>query len=327
MKDYIVRTIKRKRNHQYTYEYKDKRGKRVSQKEIQRCTQGLYVPPAHDNVKINLRKKEKVLAIGYDTKGRAQYVYNPAFKDEKSKEKFQKMITFGESYQKIMRQIHKDLYTEGDSKDKQIAIILRLVTDCCFRIGNDKYAKENKSYGVTTIHNSHVKVKGQNVTIDFIGKKGVRNVCTVKNKKVSKELRTKKRCLRQDDKLFMYRKGNCYHYVKSGDVNTYLKTFGDFSVKDFRTWIANLEVISHLVKTEVTQDTTESKKKQMVNSCLDKVAHKLHNTRSVCKNNYVDPFLLRTFMSDTERFLRTFRTCKTKEDFTQKYISLLRSNK
>jgi DNA topoisomerase-1 len=326
MKDYIVRTIKRKHANHYTYEYKDKRGKRLSVRETQKHTKGLYVPPAHDNVKINLKKKEKVLAIGYDTKGRAQYVYNPTFKDEKQKEKFQKMIQFGESYQKITRQIHKDLYTEGDSKEKQIAIILRLVTDCCFRIGNDKYAKENKSYGVTTIQNSHVKVKGQDVTIDFIGKKGVRNICTVKNKKVRKELRTKKRCLRKDDKLFMYRKGNCYHYVKSGDVNTYLKKFGDFSVKDFRTWIANLEVISQLMKTDVTRDTTETEKKQMINASLDKVAHKLHNTRSVCKSNYVDPFVLETFMSDTDRFRKTFHSCTTKEEITRHYISLLRTN-
>jgi len=327
MKDYIVRTIKRKRKNSYTYEYTDTRGRKVSQQKVKQALEGLYIPPAHDNVKINLKKRDKVLAIGYDTKGRPQYVYNTKFKDKQSKEKFKKMIDFGKSYQTMMKQIHKDLYTEGESKDKQIALILRLVCDCCFRIGNDKYAKENKSYGVTTLQRDHVKVKGQNVTVDFIGKKGVRNVCTIKNKKISKELRTKKRCMKKDDRLFVYRKGNRYYDVKSGDVNAYLKKFGKFSVKDFRTWTANLELISQLMKTEVETSTPETNKKQILHEVIDKVAHKLHNTRSVCKNNYIDPYVMETFLEDTGRFLKTFRSCKTKDDFTHNYISLLQTQK
>lgn len=327
MKEYVVRTIKRKRGTTYTHEYRDKRGKILSPSAIEKATKGVYIPPAHDDVKINLKKGEKILAIGHDAKGRAQYVYNQSFKEEQSKGKFQKMIQFGESYQSIMRQVHKDLYTEGDSKEKQMALILRLVTDCCFRIGSDKYAKENNSYGVTTIQNRHVKVNGSTVTIDFIGKKGVRNVCSVKHKKVSKELRTKKRCMKKDDKLFMYRKGNCYHYVKASDINRYLKRFGDFSVKDFRTWIANLDLISHLRKAEVSESASDTEKTKILNACLDKVAHKLHNTRSVCKGNYVDPFLVEAFLHNTGRFLRAFRPCKTKEDITRHYISLLKTNR
>lgn len=327
MKDYIVRKITGKKKGTFTYEYTDIRGRKVPKRTIQSALDGMYIPPAHDNVKINLKKHSKVLAIGYDKKGRAQYVYNETFKDKQSKEKFKRMIDFGQSYQTMMKQIHKDLYTEGESKEKQIALILRLVCDCGFRIGNEKYVKENKSYGVTTLQEEHVKVKGPNVTVDFIGKKGVRNVCTIKNKKLSRELRTKKRCVKKNDRLFMYRKGNCYYDVKSGDVNKYLKRFGKFSVKDFRTWTANIELISQLMKTEVETSTSETNKKKILHEALDKVAHKLHNTRSVCKNNYIDPYVMDIFLNGTERFLKTFLACKTKDDFTRKYIALLQTQK
>lgn len=328
MRHYLVRTITSKpksEKGEYKHRYTDKYGKKVSARVIKQYTENLYIPPAYDKVKINKNKKDKVLAIGYDTKGRAQYVYNESFKTSQSEQKFKKMKQFGEAYPSIMRRVHKDMYTEGDSKEKQIALVLRLVTDCCFRIGNEKYEKDNHSHGITTLHREHIKVKGTRVEIDFIGKKGVRNKCTIKNKKLNRVLKTKKRCAGKKDKLFMYRRGKCFHDLKSSDVNAYLKHFGDFSVKDFRTWIANLELISQLTKQTIDVSLSKAQKTKCVNSALDKVAEKLHNTRSVCKNNYVDPYLVEIFTSETERFKRAFSTCKTKEDIAKKYIALLKT--
>ena len=329
MKDYIVRKIKSKKKNSYTYSYHDKHGKPVSSKRVETSLQGLYIPPAHDNVKINLHKSSKVLAIGYDTKGRAQYIYNPKFKAKQSKSKFKHMIQFGESYQTMMKQIQKDLYSEGDPKPKQIATILRLVIDCGFRIGNEKYTKENKSFGVSTLESQHVKVKGPAVIVDFIGKKGVRNVCTIKHKKVSKELKTKKRYLGKRDRLFSYRKGSTYHDIHSSDVNKYLKQFGKFTTKNFRTWTANIHLIQQLMKgsSDDLSNSSESNKQKLLNQCLDDVAHKLHNTRSVCKLNYIDPYVMETFLNDTKRFVNTFKSCKSNEDFTNQYIKLLKTNK
>jgi len=317
MKDYIVRTIKRKTKKKYTYEFRDQGNRLVSRKLSDQYLQGLYLPPALDNVKINRNKREKVLAIGYDAKKRAQYTYNKKFTEKRSKEKFHHMIKFGESYERILKQIQRDLYTEEDTKNKQIATILKLVIDCSFRVGNDKYTRENKSYGASTLESRHVSTKGSIVTVEFIGKKGVKNKCIIRNKRLSKNLRKKKKTISKTDRLFTYRKGSKYYEVRPTDVNSYLKKFGNFSTKNFRTWGANIELIHHLRETDHTTD-------KELNECIDKVAMKLHNTRAVCKSNYLDPRIIESFLYDTDKFLKTFRSCETKEDYTSKYIQFLK---
>tara|TARA_B100001287_G_C22663010_1_gene521342 strand:+ start:939 stop:1916 length:978 start_codon:yes stop_codon:yes gene_type:complete len=323
MEDYITRKIKRKTKNKYTYSYVDSDGNKVKDKLVTNCLNDLYIPPAHDDVKINLDTDNKIRAIGYDTKGRAQYVYNKKFKEKRSKNKFKHMLKFGESYKKIIKQINKDLYTDKESKNKQIAAILKIVIECNFRIGNDKYSRENKSYGVTTLENRHVKVGKDNITIDFIGKKGVRNTCKLRNKKLSKNLRTKKKILSKNDRIFTYRVKNKYYNVNSSDVNKYLKQFGNFTAKNFRTWSANIEFISEILK-EVRVET-ETKKKKVVTEVLKKVADKLHNTPSVCRSNYIDPYLIETYMDDTKRFYATFRDSTSKEDITDGYLELLKN--
>lgn len=323
MKDFIIRKIKSKRKDKYTYEYLDKRGNKVDESIIKCCLEGLYIPPARDDVKINLNKKAKVLAIGYDNKGRAQYVYNKKHIEKQSKSKFNHMIEFGECYKKINNQINRDLFNENDSKEKQIASVLKLVIDCCFRIGNDKYSKENKSYGVTTLENRHIKVNKDTLNIDFIGKKGVRNTCKVRNKKLSKNLRLKKRTLNKNDRIFTYRVKNKYYNIKSSDVNKYLKKFGNFSAKNFRTWIANLEFISQLLKKEPVD--SENKRNKQVSEALRKVADKLHNTPSVCKSNYIDPYIIDIFIKDNKRFNATFKNSSGKDDISEGYLELLKN--
>jgi DNA topoisomerase-1 len=325
MKDYIVRTIKRKKKDMYTYEYRNKADRLVSQKVFTECLKGLYLPPALDKVQINRNKKDKVLAIGYDTKDRPQYTYNKKFTEKQSKNKFHHMITFGESYKKILKQIQQDLYTEADTKNKQVATILRFVIDCSFRVGNEKYTKENKSYGVTTLESRHVTIKGPLITVEFIGKKGVKNKCSLRNKRLSKTLRQKKKTIRKNDRLFTYRKGSKYYEVRPNDVNSYLKKFGDFSTKNFRTWSANLELIHQIQKVpDLSPKDSDAKKTKVLNECIDKVAFKLHNTRAVCKSNYLDPKVMESFLNDTQKFLAMFRSCESKEDYTDKYIQFLK---
>ena len=182
MKDYIIRKIVSKYKDKYKYQYLDKRNNPVDPQIVKFCLQGLYIPPAHDDVQINLNKDSKILAIGYDTKDRPQYTYNKKFTQKQSKNKYKHMIKFGESYKKILRQINKDLFTEGENKNKQIATILKIVIDCSFRIGNDKYTQENNSYGVTTLNKNHIHFRANLIKIQFTGKKGVLNTSKVSNK-------------------------------------------------------------------------------------------------------------------------------------------------
>ena len=283
MENFIIRKIDKKRGDKYKYKYYDSRDNELLNKAIiNNAKKGLYIPPAYDNVKINLCKSEKVLAIGYDNKMRPQYIYNKKFKQEQSIKKFNHMYEFGLKFKEINKKINSDLYSYGESKEKQIAMILKLIMDCNFRVGNEKYCKENNSFGVTTLQKKHIKVIKNKIVIDFNGKKNVRNTCKIKNKKIIKTLKEKKRTLNNEDSIFTYRIGKKYHKIKSKDVNEYLKQFGDFSAKNFRTWGANIEFINNVLKMcdkEFPKKTNEVKK--TLNDCVKNVADKLHNTAGV----------------------------------------------
>jgi DNA topoisomerase-1 len=322
MKEYIVRKIKSKHKDKYTYEYLDHKGGKINQQLVKRLLEGFYVPPAYKDVKINLNKNDKVLAIGYDEKDRPQYIYNKKFTEQNSKNKFHKMIVFGENYKKIMNSVKRDLYSEDETKEKQIASALMLVVDCGIRIGSEKYRDENDSFGATTLEPRHIKIKGDVVSVDFIGKKGVQNKGKCRSKRLSRNLRIKKRTLKKDDSLFTYRTGDKWYTLKSTDVNKYLKKFGNFSSKNFRTWVANLSFISEILKYE--NPTTETEKKKNINEALQKTAHKLNNTSSVCKKNYIDPYLIDLYMNDTKRFINSFKHALTKDEISEIYIKLLK---
>ena len=326
MEKYIVRKIKSKRTDQngsskYTHEWTDSKGKSIDPAVAESVMQGIYVPPAYRDVKINLNKSEKVLAIGYDDKNRPQYVYNPKFKKKQAKAKFDKMIEFGESYKKIMNQVKRDLHTEGDNKHKQVAMALMLVVECGIRIGSEKYRDENKSYGATTLEPRHFTIKGEIVTVDFTGKKGVRNTGKVRSKRLSRNLRIKKRTFRPGEPIFAYRRKDKWYTLKASDVNRYLKKFGNFTSKNFRTWVANLQFITEIMSFESHDNSTKNLK-----TAIKKVAEKLNNTPAVCKANYIDPFIVETYLKDTKRFTRTFQRATTKEEYSEKYLELLRNH-
>lgn len=323
MKEYITRCIKSKRKDKYTYEYFDMNNQKVNSVVAKKAIQNLYIPPAYRDVKINLNQKEKVLAIGYDEKDRPQYIYNKRFVERNSKKKFHKMIEFGESYQKIMNSVKRDLYSEGETKEKQIAMALMLVVDCGIRIGSEKYKNENESFGATTLESRHVKVSGDTVSVDFRGKKGVQNKSKMRSKRLSRNLRIKKRTIKKDDPIFTYRRGNCWYSLKSTDVNKYLKKFGNFSSKNFRTWVANLSFITEILKYDIPK--SETQKKKNINEAVRKTAHKLNNTSSVCKTNYIDPYLIELYLNDNKRFLGTFKHASTKDEISERYIKLLRT--
>jgi DNA topoisomerase-1 len=307
MNSYILRKIKYKRNNKYKYEYFDDKNKKISENKANKYLKNIYIPPAYDNVKIN-KKKGKILAIGIDTKGRKQYTYNKKSIEKNSVNKFKKLIEFGKNYDKIIKKIDMDFYTGVDNKEKQIATILKIIMDCNFRIGNDKYTKDNKSYGVSTLENQHIKIKNNKVIIDFIGKKGVRNECEIKNKKIIRTLKAKKKLLNNKDRIFTYRKNNKYYHIKSNDVNIYLKKLGNYTTKNFRTWSANIELIKNL-------------KNNNLKLAIEQVANKLHHTPAICKKNYLDPKLIEFYEKDKNKFIKYF-----KGDVNNLYTKFLENN-
>ena len=286
MRNYIIRKIKTKRKNNYTHTYTDKRGKSIKKPKLK-----IYIAPAYRDVKINLNPNAKVLAIGKDDRDRPQYIYNPKQIKKRSNSKFKKLINFGKNYDKITNHIERDFSKRGESKNKQIAMILKIIMDCNFRIGNDRYTRDNNSFGVSTLTCKHVKRKKNLVLIDFIGKKGVRNTCVVKNKKIRNNLLTQKKKKQSDDRIFVHDGVE----IKSTDVNEYLKRLGNYTTKNFRTWGANTELIRSLLD---DNDLTQS---------VDMVAQKLHHTSAICKKNYIDPKLIHFYERNEKRFKTYFR--------------------
>jgi len=297
MKNYYIRKrsdtkgkknkTKKNINHIYT----DKNGKRVSKKTIQPYLK-MYIAPAYDNVKINKNMNAKVLAIGYDERDRPQYIYNTKCIKSRGKNKFKKLIKFGKEYNNIMKRIENDYKSKEDNKNKQIAIILKLIMDCNFRIGNDKYTKENNSFGVSTLLGEHIKTNG-GIVVDFVGKKGVQNTCKIVDPKMKSNLRTKKKKYKNTENIFQYTKDGHNYTVKGDDVNEYL---GEYTTKNFRTWSANILLITHLLK-----------EKCKIKDGIEYVAKKLHHTPSICKSNYIDPKLLEKYEKNPEKFCEYFK--------------------
>ena len=297
MKNYYIRKrsdtkgkknkTKKNINHIYT----DKNGKRVSKKTIQPYLK-MYIAPAYDNVKINKNMNAKVLAIGYDERDRPQYIYNTKCIKSRGKNKFKKLIKFGKEYNNIMKRIENDYKSKEDNKNKQIAIILKLIMDCNFRIGNDKYTKENNSFGVSTLLGKHIKTNG-GIVVDFVGKKGVQNTCKIVDPKMKSNLRTKKKKYKNTENIFQYTKDGKNYSVKGDDVNEYL---GKYTTKNFRTWSANILLINHLLK-----------EKCKIKDGIEYVAEKLHHTPSICKSNYIDPKLLEKYEKNPEKFCEYFK--------------------
>ena len=327
MKDYVVRTITKKTGQKIYHKYFTKQGDEIKDKDkIEEISSGLYIPPAYDNVQINKKKNAKVLAIGYDEKGRPQYIYHKEHIEKQKNKKYDYMKVFGKKFPTINHVINRDINLPENSKDKQIAVILKLIMECHFRVGNDRYFKENKSYGTTTLEKQHIVEKDNHVVIDFIGKKKVRNVCKVTNKKLVKTLKQKKKRKSKTNRIFTYKQGRKETTIKPQDVNKYLKQFGKFTTKNFRTWGANIEFITKLIKHSKDKSfKKESEIKQVIKQSIEDVACKLHNTPSVCRSNYIDPEIINFFSFGPDKFLSFFKVKGglTKEKVQKKYLQFL----
>ena len=261
---------KRIGNYKIGFKYLYSNGKEILDDKIIQYIKSIKIPPAYNNVIIFLNAK-KILAYGYDSKNRKQVIYNPEFIKKQNKLKFIKYMNLRKYIYKIKRNIKTDL-NSSNIKKKEIAIILYLILYCGFRIGNDKYLKENNTYGLTTLEYKHLNLNTPNlIKIEFIGKKGVLNKSFCKNEIIYNYLLSKK----NNVKLFK---------CSSNDVNKYLKTINsDITTKDLRTWNANELFIKYM------------KQNLSVSNALKKVASKLHNTSAVCKKNYIDPSLLEQY--------------------------------
>jgi DNA topoisomerase-1 len=270
-------------------------GRRVSDETTLARIRKLAIPPAYRDVWICRDASGHLQATGIDARGRKQYRYHERWRSVRDEHKFERMMDFGCALPRIRRRIARDLKLPGMPREKVLATIVRLLERTLIRIGNEEYARTNKSYGLTTLRNRHVGVKGNVVHFRFRGKHGIKHEVEVEDPRVAKVLR---RCLDlPGQELFEYvADDGAVRDVGSSDVNEYLKAIAGetFTAKDFRTWYATTAALQSLAgQAFLTAKESRAKLKQ----ALQEVADRLGNTPTMCRKCYVNPVVVDAFLA------------------------------
>ncbi len=280
------------------FRYTDAKGKPVKDEQRLARIKSLVIPPAWKDVWICAAPRGHLQAVGFDAKGRKQYRYHPLWRKQRDIAKYEKMVPFAEKLPAIRLRVEEDLKKPGLPREKVLAAIVRLLEETLIRIGNEEYVKENESYGLTTMLNTHVKVKGTAMEFKFKGKSGKHHDIVVEDPEVAKIV---KRCRAlPGDELFEYiDEDGGTHDVKAADVNAYLHDIaGDaFTAKDFRTWSGTVHAA--LLLSNLPASTVKEAKRSIVRA-IEQVASALGNTPAVCRKSYVHPLVLDRY---TEREL------------------------
>jgi len=256
----------------------------------------LVIPPMWENVKISSLENSHLQAVGRDARNRKQYLYHANWNKIRNTTKFYKMYSFGKTLPLIRKQIDLDLKRKTWSKEKVVALVIRLMEETHIRIGNSYYEKENKSYGLTTLRKRHVNIFKDKMKIQFTGKKGIEHSITVRNKKIIKLV---SRCEELPGwELFKFIDENGERKViKSNHVNEYLHNIcgKNFTAKDFRTWSASMSFFNSLLQLE--KATSENEIKSNILKGYECTAVALGNTKTVCRQYYVHPIIVDAYQS------------------------------
>ena len=235
-----------------------------------------------------------IQATGRDVKGRKQYRYHPDWSAHAAETKFERLPDFARALPKLRRRVEADLNRRGPSRDKVLATAVRLLELTLIRVGNAQYARQNRSYGLTTLHKRHLDVDGAALTFAFKGKSGVEHEVRVRDRRLATVVRSLRELPGQQ--LFKYRdEAGDLCPVTSDDVNAYIReAMGEqFSAKDFRTWAGTVSAARALRDVEPPASATEAKRRITV--CVKAVAGLLGNTQTVCRTSYIHPRVFELF--------------------------------
>ncbi len=289
-----IRRVKRRGG----FSFIDADGKTITDKgEIARI-KSLAVPPAYTDVWICPSANGHLQATGRDARGRKQYRYHKRWRAVRDENKFDRMIEFAKALPNIRAALARDIALPGMPREKVLATILSLMASTAIRIGNEEYARENDSYGLTTLREEHVDVKGAMVRFHFRGKSGKEQQIEIRDKRIARIIKRSQDLPGQQ--LFEYLDDDgTQHPVRSEDVNEYLRAIsdGDFTAKDFRTWEATMMCAIELAAL-TAEEQTQTERKKFVTEVITKVAAHLGNTPAVCKKSYVYPGVVDEFVDN-----------------------------
>ncbi len=276
------------------FSYRDARGDLVKDEGALARIQALVIPPAWTDVWICPNARGHIQATGRDQRGRRQYRYHDRWRESRDLAKFERVAAFGRALPRLRKQVEADLARRGLPREKVLAAVIRLLEVTLIRVGNDEYARTNKSFGLTTLRDRHARISTRGVTFAFRGKGGKQHETSFQDRKLA---RVVKSC--QDlpgQRLFQYLdEDGERRAVESADVNAYLRAAmgEEVSAKDFRTWAATVSAARALVEHGGCSTQTETKRN--LNTCIKAVAGLLGNTPAVCRRAYIHPLVLAAY--------------------------------
>ena len=265
------------------------------QSENLRRIKSLAIPPAWEHVWISPWADSHLQATGRDARGRKQHRYHPRWREVRDQTKFGRMSAFGRVLPGLRRRLNRDLARPGLPRDKVLATVVKLLGTTFIRVGNEEYARHNRSFGLTTTRSKHVKVTGAKIRFEFRGKGGKAFSLDLNDRRLAKIVNHCQDLPGQE--LFQYVDEEGQHRtIDSSDVNDYLRevTREDFTAKDFRTWAGTVLAISAL--REIKHFDSKAHSKRNIVNAIEMVAKQLGNTRSVCRNCYIHPAVIDSYL-------------------------------
>lgn len=277
------------------FDYLDERGRRIDSPRILERIRRLAIPPAYTRVWICRSGRGHIQATGRDARGRKQYRYHPDWRVTRDGSKFSRMIAFAARLPKLRRRLKADLALSGLPQEKVLAAVVRLLEETLIRVGNEEYARSNKSYGLTTLRDRHVRfLRDGRASLDFRGKSGQRHSVVLDDRRLARIIRHCQQLPGQ--KLFQYLDDDGKRQrIDSGKVNEYLRSaMGEvsgagFTAKDFRTWGATVRAIAFLACQTCGEHVSDRAFNRCVMDTARHVAAALGNTPTVCRKSYINP--------------------------------------
>ncbi len=277
------------------FEYFRPNGERLRDEAALERIRKLAIPPAYTDVWICTKANGHLQATGRDARGRKQYRYHPQFREVRESTKYERMLEFARTLPAIRAKLAEHMALRGLPREKVLATVVHLLETTLIRVGNDDYAKQNKSYGLTTLRNPHVKVDGSELRFQFKGKSGKTWRLQVKDRRIAKIVRACQELPGQ--RLFQYKdEAGEVREVTSADVNAYLReiTGADITAKDFRTWAGT--VLAALALREFEAFDSQAAQKKNLKAAIERVAARLGNTPTICRKCYIHPEVLNAYV-------------------------------
>ena len=268
--------------------YRYPEGDLVREAKVLERIERLKVPPAWEEARIARAPSAKVQAVGYDSAGRLQYLYHPKYREQREREKFERVLRFADALPRMRKTTSAHLRRKHLDREKVLACMTRLVNAAYFRVGDERYAKKNKTYGITTLRRKHLSIEGDEMVFEYRGKWGQMHRKCVADRKL-REIVEECAALPGYEIFKYHDEGGELKDVKARDLNAYIKeVMGDeFSAKDFRTWAGTLIAALKLAELGASED--EKLANRNVLRAIDAVAERLGNTRDIARTSYVSP--------------------------------------